>query len=143
MYLLRFGLKIYATKIIDHKNKYVWVAKNIFENVDFHKTLVRMNSCGVWTRTSHRRAAQDESSTTQVRMPDLGVNPNENDPVMDNLSQEPEEFINREVNPDPVDGFVSQALLRVLKHVIRGQTDIGCNDPFSVASKIMVLRQWF
>ncbi|KAA3473346.1 esterase-like [Gossypium australe] len=34
--------------------------------------------------------------------PDFGVN--EDDPVMDNVSNVPEEFVNKEENPDSIDG---------------------------------------
>lgn len=51
-----------------------------------------MNNHGVRTRGAHRRATQDESSTAQVRMLELGVDTNENEPIMYNVNQEPEEF---------------------------------------------------
>lgn len=74
-----------------------------------------MNNRGVRTRGARRRAAQDESSTAQVLTLNVGVNPNENYPVVDNVSQEPKELVIEEVNLGPIDGAVSQALLRVLQ----------------------------
>lgn len=59
-------------------------------------------------------ATQDESSNSQVPTPNLGVKLNENDLSVDNVSQEAKKFANEEANPNPIDGAISQGLLRVL-----------------------------
>ncbi|KAH1107501.1 hypothetical protein J1N35_011269 [Gossypium stocksii] len=79
------------------------------------------NKCAS-NKVTHRRVAQDESSTVQVHTLELGVYPKENELAMDNVNQEPEEFIHEDVNPDPIDGVVSQAFLRVLQQVAGAQT---------------------
>lgn len=47
---------------------------------------------------------------------DLGVN--DDDPTMDNVSQEPEGFVDEEANLNPVDGVISQTLFIVLQRVL-------------------------
>ncbi|KAH1114102.1 hypothetical protein J1N35_007480 [Gossypium stocksii] len=73
---------------------------------------------------------QAQSSSNGQRsscVPTLDLGVNDNDPVMDNVSGEPEKFINKEANPEAVEGTVSQALLRFLHQVARGQSNIGCH----------------
>lgn len=82
-----------------------------------------MNCQWVRTRDAYRYAAQEESSIARMPTPNLGVN--KNDPIIDNMSEVSEEFVNMVANPEPVDGAIPQVLLRVLQRIAGGQSGTG------------------